>query len=483
MDLFPVDWLARDVDGQYVITVFGKTVDGRSVAVHIEFFPFFYIEVPTSYGVGQLNSLVYDLTSKHDAVRKFCRTVERTSLWGFTDDTKLRLMQAAFPTLATMRRAARTLKARGTKTYESSMDPLLRFFHIRDIAPAAWITIAESRNQGVRKTRMTIEARTTFDKVQPSSRVDRPPLVLASFDLETYSASRRFPQAEQEDDCIIQIATTFKKYGEPEPYRRLIMAYKDTAALPDVEVRCFEDEADMINAWCDELGRESVDIMLGYNTAQFDWKYVYGRSLVLVDDDTAEPRVDLGKLGRILEGGGQLNERELNSAARGQNRFCTLTVPGLLDVDLLQIMRREHRLDSYSLNNVSKHFLGDAKLDLPAHEIFDRFDGSREDRAVIARYAAKDTELPLRLLDKLCILENTFEMANATFCPVAYVLNRGQQIKVYSVLLRKARAMGYVCPDGVGIGVDGKFSGATVLNADRGAYFDIVAGLDFASCE
>lgn len=59
-----------------------------------------------------------------------------------------------------------------------------------------------------------------------------------------------------------------------------------------------------------------------------------------------------------------------------------------------------------------------------------------------------------------------------------------EQVKVFSVLMKKARAMGYVLPDGKGIGVQGKFSGATVLNAERGAYLnDIVAGLDFASCE
>lgn len=121
-------------------------------------------------------------------------------------------------------------------------------------------------------------------------------------------------------------------------------------------------------------------------------------------------------------------------------------------------------------------------MDLPAWEIFEKFEGTSADRAVIAEYAAKDTVLPLHLLSKLCILENTFEMANATYCPVTYVIQRGQQIKVYSVLMRKARAMGYACPDGVGIGVQGKFTGATVLNADRGAYLDdIVSGLDFAA--
>ena len=47
--------------------------------------------------------------------------------------------------------------------------------------------------------------------------------------------------------------------------------------------------------------------------------------------------------------------------------------------------------------------------------------------------------------------------------------------------MKKARAMGYALPDGKGIGVQGKFSGATVLNAERGAYFDVISALDFAS--
>lgn len=191
--------------------------------------------------------------------------------------------------------------------------------------------------------------------------------------------------------------------------------------------------------------------------------------------------MEMGQLGRMLLAGGVLDERELNSGAYGQNKFITLSTPGVMQIDLLQYMRKEVKLESYSLNSVSHKYLGDSKLDLPAGEIFDKFDGSPTDRAVIAEYAAKDTDLPLRILSKLCVFENLMEMANATFCPMNYVLQRGQQIKVYSVLMKKARAMGYACPDNVGIGVVGKFTGATVLNAERGAYFDIVSGLDFSS--
>lgn len=72
---------------------------------------------------------------------------------------------------------------------------------------------------------------------------------------------------------------------------------------------------------------------------RFDQRYLHGRSLVCVDDDSGESLVNLGELGRCEEGGGMLRERELNSGAYGQNKFCTLTTPGILQLDLLQHMR------------------------------------------------------------------------------------------------------------------------------------------------
>lgn len=146
---------------------------------------------------------------------------------------------------------------------------------------------------------------------------------------------------------------------------------------------------------------------------RFDWRYVHGRTNVCVDDDTGEPLVDLSGLGRLRGVGGGVREWELNSGAYGQNKFFALGVPGVLQIDLLQYMRREYKLDSYSLNNVSAKFLDDKKIDLPAAEIFAKFKGSAADRALIAEYAVKDTELPLRLLRKLSVMENLLEMANA----------------------------------------------------------------------
>ena len=159
-----------------------------------------------------------------------------------------------------------------------------------------------------------------------------------------------------------------------------------------------------------------------------DWKYIHGRAQMLVDDFTGEDTVELQNLGRMEEGGGSVIERDLSSNAFGQNSFFLLDVPGVMQIDLLQWFRKNRNMESYSLNNVSKEYLGDQKNDLPAMQIFERFEGDADDRAVIASYAAKDTTLPLQLLKKMAIFEDLTEMSNAVKVPVDYINFRGQQV-------------------------------------------------------
>ena len=488
MDIFPVSWACGDVTledqhSEFLITLFGKTPEAQLIAVRIEFYPYFFVGVPRSWGIGQHRLFIAEAASKHGALARHCRSLKRTSLWGFTNGTQIDLVQLAFPSLKKMKWAARALKATHV-TYEASMDPLLRFFHIRDITPSAWVTVSGSVApvpQGSKVTRAKLEVRVPFGAIGASQRTDHPPLIFASYDLECVSASRRFPKADNPDDAIIQIATTYQRYGESAPYKTSVMCLRKTSDVDGVDIQWFHEEHQALNAWIAEIKREHVDVLLGYNTSQFDAPYIIGRAEVLVDDETAESRVHMDALGRMREGGGMSKTWELNSGAFGDNKFTTFLTPGVLQIDMLQILRRETKHESYTLNAMAKHYLQDAKLDLPAHEIFTKFDGSPDDRALIAAYAAKDTELPLRLLSKLCVFQNLMEMANATFVPLEYVLTRGQQIKTYSLLMRKARLMGFACPDNMGIGVVGKYVGATVLEAKKGAYFDIVSGLDFAS--
>jgi DNA polymerase delta subunit 1 len=187
------------------------------------------------------------------------------------------------------------------------------------------------------------------------------------------------------------------------------------------------------------------------------------------------------KISKLKDYACKMVYKKLSSSALGDNDLKLLPIPGRFVFDLFHEVKKGYKLDSYKLDNVSKLYLGDQKIDMPAKEMFARF--VEEDPIKlreVAEYCIKDTLLPHRLLSKLCTLINLLEMAKATWVPLTYLVERGQQIKVFSQLTKKAREMGYLVPTlswGEGM-VDG-YEGATVLEAQKGAYYTPITALDF----
>ena len=89
-----------------------------------------------------------------------------------------------------------------------------------------------------------------------------------------------------------------------------------------------------------------------------------------------------------------------------------------------------------------------------------------------------------RISEKLCLIQNAIEMAKATWVPLAYLSERGQQIKVFSQMAYKARELGFMIPtfkkSGPQLPAE-QYQGATVLDAQTGAYYAPITALDFAS--
>jgi DNA polymerase elongation subunit (family B) len=478
--MYVMEWVCGDFtdgpddddDPSFCIRAYGRLLDGSKKRLDISFYPYFFVKVPDSWSEARQRGFL------HDAVRMYgadpalsVARLMRKDAWGYGGGRQEPFVQLAFGTLKAARIARFRLAKAGFQLYESNVDPVVRLCHVRGISPTGWISVALSSLSS---------SKVHFTDVSPlggpAADLPPPPFVLCSWDIECVSASGGFPQADCPDDRIIQIASAFQRMGDLEPYAKVVVAL-DTCAhvADDVEVVAVATEAEVLTAWVDLLEKHETDVLMGWNTWGFDWRYVRGRTHVLTDDDGA-PSVDLS---HFL---GEPRDWELNSGAYGQNKYSSVTCPGVLDLDLMQLVRRDHKLESYALNAVSKKFLdGECKLDLPAGEIFRKFRGSAEDRADIARYAVQDVLLPLKLFGRLSVFENLAQMSIATCVPMDYLLSRGQQQRVYSLVLKQARAMGFVLPDDKGITIEGKFEGATVLDAKRGAYFSVISGLDFAS--
>jgi DNA polymerase delta subunit 1 len=294
-----------------------------------------------------------------------------------------------------------------------------------------------------------------------------------SFDIECYSSTGAFPDPKNPRDIVFQIGMTTKEFGKEGFLDRKCLCLKQTAGA---DVESFETEKELLVAFQKYLIKIDPDIITGWNIFGFDLEFLIIRATI---------HCGLSPVwGRIRGEVAALVEKNLSSSALGNNELKMVPMKGRYVFDLFQDVKREHKLESYSLNNVSKHFLNDQKNDMPVKEIFRRYrDGDPAELGEVAQYCIKDTELPHSLMEKLCQIQNQVEMAKACWVPLAFLSERGQQIKVFSQMAKKARELNFIIPTfrrPTGP-TDDQYQGATVLEAQTGAYYGPITALDFAS--
>jgi DNA polymerase delta subunit 1 len=451
-----VAWHGEDIDNQYVIHIFGRTEDGKSVHVETPFEPYFFVKGPAS--------IVAELKPASSAI------IRRKDLWGFRNQEMSQFVKLGFKTLAEMKEC----RPRGHKVYEKNLDPVLRFMHRTDIKSTGWIQVPESATPGYASTCDVDFQVSDWRNLKPVDRDDIAPLRVASLDIESFSESGAFPNAFNSSDVCFQVAITTREFGKDGYFARKCLCVKETSG-PDCE--SFDTEREMLERLGEYLRELDPDIVTGWNIFGFDLEYLYTRTVVTAAGSSAH------YWGRLKEKTNELVIKHLASNALGSNDMKMVPMPGRYVFDMFQDVKREHKLESYSLNNVSKEFLKDTKIDMPVKEMFARFrEGDPAKLGEVADYCIKDTELPHRIAEKLCLIQNLIEMAKATWVPLSYLSERGQQIKVFSQLARKARELGFMIPtlypkDGQ----EDKFQGATVLDAQTGAYYQPITALDFAS--
>ena len=145
-----------------------------------------------------------------------------------------------------------------------------------------------------------------------------------------------------------------------------------------------------------------------------------------------------------------------------------------------------------------------AKDDIKASDIFRLQRGTDTDRAIVAKYCVQDCDLVMDIESKLKALMNAMAMANVCSVPLAYIFNRGQGIKIESLIFKECAKSGIlvkVMPkpqknaidtgteelpdeedDETDEGDEEGYEGAVVLNPKKGFYGDIpVLVLDYAS--
>ena len=317
------------------------------------------------------------------------------------------------------------------------------------------------------------------------------PLRVLSFDLECFSESGDFPNSSKPEDPIITVGLYSETlFGATPDVRATALCLGDTEPREGYETRTFDTEEQLLLGFAEALRASDADVVVGYNTTLFDWPYVTGRvktlkSLGRLTKDAAE---EVFRISRVRCKSTPAQDSMVTSSALGDNPLHLARMPGRFEVDLWFHLKRSNSADlpNLKLNTVSEYYLKDSKHDLPPQEIFRQYrSGGSQGRGTVAAYCIQDTKLVLDLVKKLDVVQGVMQMAAVTWVTPHDINFRGQQIKVYTQILRKARDLGYVVED---TGSDGRdvvdddgYTGAHVVEPKSGHYEDPIVTLDFAS--
>lgn len=385
-------------------------------------------------------------------------------------------------------------------TFESNILFPLRFMVDRAIVGMSWVratagtyvSIDPSKTYG-RMSNCQIELALHYSSlaVMPldGEWIKSAPLRILSFDLECFTDGA-FPKAELLKNQIITIGNMLSIFNGmiEEPFITNAFTLNNTSPLfaKGIDVRCYDQEKDMMIAWSQFIQAIDPDIFTGYNIMNFDLTYLWERANTLKIS-----RNFTSVMSRIR--GHQVYKRKssFSSKAYGKREAATFDMPGRLFFDQMQIIPRNFKFRSYSLNSVSKNILGDQKDELPHSIIGKLYQGNPLQRQRVTTYCVKDCKLPLDIINKTKLLVAYIEDARITGVPFSYLVERGQSIKVVSQLFRRANQNGFLIPkiekkitaegDAAVFDREIGYEGAVVIEPERGFYENPIPTLDFAS--
>nr|BAJ78744.1 DNA polymerase delta catalytic subunit [Aposthonia japonica] len=484
-----------------IMRMYGITMEGNSVCAHIHgFSPYFHVLAPDDFTNSHcqpfkdaLNrSILADMRSNRDGVQEAVLAVElvkKQNIFGYRGDALSNFLKITV-TLPTLIAPGKRLLEKEVmlpafsshtfQAFETNIDFDIRFMVDTQIVGCSWVELPSRmwtiREKAQHQSRCQLEVNIAWDRLithAPEGEWSKvAPFRILSFDIECAGRKGIFPEPNQ--DPVIQIANMVVKQGDHEPFIRNVFTLDTCAPIVGCQVLSYQSETEMLEKWADFIRELDPDIFTGYNINNFDFPYLIQRAKYLnVRNFTY--------LGRIKNIQSVIKEQVLQSKQMGRRENKHVNFEGRVPFDLLLVLVRDYKLRSYTLNAVSYHFLQEQKEDVHHNIITDLQNGNSQTRRRLAVYCLKDAYLPLRLLDKLMCIINYMEMARVTGVSLSCLLTRGQQIKVVSQLLRKARDKGYLMPTYSGGVQEEQYEGATVIEPLKGYYADPITTLDFSS--
>ena len=169
-----------------------------------------------------------------------------------------------------------------------------------------------------------------------------------------------FPEIE--GDRVTFIGSSLRRDGEEKPYLKHCIVVNTCDEVENSVIESYDTEKQALVAWTNFLQRENPDIIIGYNIHGWDCNFMFERSQELncVNEflklSRNKTEVCINKDWKTQKIGIEKNSLFI---ASGQYDIKYFKMTGRLQIDFLNLFRREHNLSSYKLDYVSGHFIGD----------------------------------------------------------------------------------------------------------------------------
>ncbi len=284
------------------------------------------------------------------------------------------------------------------KMWENSISMIRKILSLRKCKYAQWFEVSgyevplnspqrvsiRGKNNRIREVLIDWQSIDPLPFSKTKGWISRPDLL--AFDIEVYSPNhKKMPNELCADHVAYMIQAVFQTQGARHTRERYVILMGDCNEIKigeatevtvkgvkhilksDVKIIRVETEPELVKAYADIINECDPDIITGYNIFSFDYKYLDTRLKIFHMEQWPQ-------MGRIAGKLPNMSKREWSSGAYGHNVICNLEIDGRINIDMLPIVKRDYKLDKYTLDHVCKEFLKRGKHDVKPSQMFETFE-------------------------------------------------------------------------------------------------------------
>jgi len=196
------------------------------------------------------------------------------------------------------------------------------------------------------------------------------------------------------------------------------------------------DERCILEEFAEFVAEQDPDIITGWEIQRGSLGYILRRAKVLRMHMYAE------SLSRVPKAPG--DERHMNDKFRAKS-MSEFWIVGRNILNMWRVLRKDIKLVSYDLENVSKELLGKNILKLSSFKLYSKY-CNRKTREVAIDYVKNRISTVHMIIQHLDIFTKVCEFAKLIGVDFFAVVDRGSQFRVEAVMIRVAQPQNYIMP-------------------------------------